>query len=93
VLIAMTGLPSLPRWRASTHVARRSPAPVYLRRWVSVGAIVLWCAASIGEFFTGSMRRRNPAATRSGGRVRRNDWRNAVVERRVVCPTVPMEDV
>jgi DNA-binding CsgD family transcriptional regulator len=55
VLIALTGLRSVPRWRAATHLARRSLAPVYLTRWVLVGAIVLWCAASIAEFFTGTV--------------------------------------
>jgi DNA-binding CsgD family transcriptional regulator len=54
-LIAVTGLRSVSRWRAATHVARRSLAPVYLTRWLLVGTIVLWCAASIAEFFTGTV--------------------------------------
>ena len=51
VLIAYTGLRSVPRWRAATPVARRSLAPVYLTRWALVAAIVLWCAAGIGMVF------------------------------------------
>jgi hypothetical protein len=69
VLIALTGLRSVPRWRAATHLARRSLAPVYLTRWVLVGAIVLWCAASIAEFHGhGAV-----AAARAGARQRRGD--------------------
>src|SRR3954471_19013369 len=34
VLIALTGLRSVPRWRAATPLVRRSLAPVYLTRWV-----------------------------------------------------------
>ena len=49
VLIAVTGLRSVPRWRAATPVARRSLAPVYLTRWALAGSIALWCAAGVGE--------------------------------------------
>jgi DNA-binding CsgD family transcriptional regulator len=43
-LMALTGLRSVPRWRAATPVARRSLAPVYLTRWMLAGSITLWCA-------------------------------------------------
>jgi DNA-binding CsgD family transcriptional regulator len=52
VLIAVTGLRSVTRWRAATRLARRSLAPVYLTRWALVGAIVLWCAVGIGAIVT-----------------------------------------
>jgi DNA-binding CsgD family transcriptional regulator len=52
VLIVLTGLRSVPRWRAATPLSRRSLAPVYLTRWVLVGTIVVWTAAGIGMIFT-----------------------------------------
>ena len=49
VLIAMTGLRSVPRWRAATPLARRSLAPVYLTRWALAASITVWCAAGVWE--------------------------------------------
>ncbi len=52
LLIALTGLRSVPRWRAATAVARRSLAPVYLTRWAMAGSIALFCGVGIGLIFT-----------------------------------------
>lgn len=52
VLMAVTGLRSVPRWRAASPVARRSLAPVYLTRWMLAGSITLWCAVGAGVLFT-----------------------------------------
>ena len=52
VLMAVTGLRSVPRWRAATPVARRSLAPVYVTRWLLAGSITLWCAVGAGVLFT-----------------------------------------
>ena len=48
VLMAVTGLRSVPRWRAATPVARRSLAPVYVTRWLLAASITLWCAVGAG---------------------------------------------
>lgn len=44
VVMAATGLRSVPRWRSATAVARRSLAPVYTTRWMLAGSITLWSA-------------------------------------------------
>jgi DNA-binding CsgD family transcriptional regulator len=52
ILMALTGLRSVPRWRAASPVARRSLAPVYVTRWVLAGSITLWCIVGAGVLFT-----------------------------------------
>lgn len=51
VLMALTGLRSVPRWRAATPVARRSLAPVYVTRWLYAGAVTVWCATAAAVAF------------------------------------------
>jgi DNA-binding CsgD family transcriptional regulator len=51
VLMAVTGLRSVPRWRTATPVARRSLAPVYVTRWMLAGSVTLWCAVGAGVVF------------------------------------------
>jgi len=51
VLVALTGLRSVPRWIAATPVARRALAPVYVTRWLLAGSIVLWCVVGAGVVF------------------------------------------
>jgi len=51
VLMALTGLRSVPRWRAATPVARHALAPVYVTRWIYAAAITIWCAVGAGVLF------------------------------------------
>jgi DNA-binding CsgD family transcriptional regulator len=51
-LVGIAGLRSVPRWRAASAVARRSLAPVYVTRWLSVAVMLVYCAVGVGLVFT-----------------------------------------